>query len=209
MARDCNLTIIFGRNGTGKSTFARQRIEQSGRRGLVVSYNNKHKIWQDLPKVWPHRKETLNYKTGLRHTTASKYESKTKTNRLEPNKNRVFEYIDKNFRNGVVLFDDCKEYTPNAVHLNIHLKSLLIDFRPNMVDIFFVAHSPLDVPKKAWQHASYVYAGATDSIMDSSYYRSTNARLIREAQERVNKLFKSRKRRGDKSHYGLFELVEL
>ena len=209
MHRDCKLTIIFGRNGTGKSTFVRKRIEAAKRRGLVISYNNKHKIWKDLKKVDVSDPKSMNWKKGLRHAVAEDYESYTKTGRLEPNKNQVFKHIDHYFRNGIVLFDDCKEYTPNAVHLNVHLKRLLIDFRPNMVDMYFVAHSPLDVPKRAWQHASYVFVGATDSLMDKSHYNSTNAHTIREAQETVNELFRKRVEKNDKSHYNLFKKITL
>lgn len=62
--RDAQITIIIGRNGTGKSTFCEQIIKSIKGRALVCTYNGMPKIWRPYPEVnikdkkrWPSKRE--------------------------------------------------------------------------------------------------------------------------------------------------------
>ena len=206
------MTLVWGRNGTGKSYFLDQRLQKvanaTNRKCLVVTYDNTHKQWQKYPKVHVGDKKNLKYK-GIKHTLAKKYETLSKSGRINKYGNQVFEHILENFRNGIIAFDDCKLYTPPDIMVNFACKQLFINFRPLMADIYFVTHSPKDVPPQMWQHVSFVFVGPTDTMLDKSVYKSSSHGKIIEAQEKVNELYQKALLKGDKSHFGIFKRVVL
>ena len=90
-----------------------------------------------------------------------------------------------------------------------YFRQLLLDFRHRMLDLFFVVHTPSDVPPRVWGFTSTVFVGATDSLVNKSQIKTDSADRIIEAQREINGLYREAKRREDSSHYGLFKVVHL
>lgn len=190
--RDATVSIIMGRNGTGKSYLTHQIVKKIGGKILVVTNNGLPKIWRKYPLIDPAKADDWKWKKGIKQIFAAQYEEKT------------FNYILKHFRSGIIVFDDCKDYIPERVSQIPALKKLLINFRHKEVDLFFIAHSPLDVPKQVWQYSYDVFVGATAAMFNASQVKLGHADEIIDAQRKVNAEFRRRKAKNDGSHYGLF-----
>lgn len=202
MQRDAQITIVIGRNGTGKSTFCEKIVKGIGARALAVTYNGMPKIWRPYPEVDITHKKKMTFPKGIRQVIAGRYEEGR-------NKNRVFEHIYRNYRDGMIIWDDCRGYINSAVDDNKYFRQLLLDFRHRMLDIIFVVHSPADVPPRVWGFTSTVWVGATDALVNKSQVRTSSADRIIKTQEEVNRIFRAAKARGDNTHYGLFRRVDL
>jgi nucleoside-triphosphatase THEP1 len=200
--RDAQITIIIGRNGTGKSTFCEQIIKGIKERALVCTYNGAPKIWRPYKEVDITSAKKMNFKRGIRQVIAGRYE-------VSRNQNDTFKYIYNNFRNGMVIFDDARGYIGSNVDNDKYFRHLLLDFRHRMLDIFFVVHTPSDVPPRVWGFTSTVFVGATDSLVNKSQIKTDSADRVIAAQREVNKLYRKAKAKGDNSHYGLFKMVQL
>lgn len=193
--RDAQVTIVMGKNGTGKSTFCENIINGVGHRALVVTLNGAPKIWRQYPLVDVSKKKDLQFSKGIRQVYFMQHDEDT------------YEYIYRNFRNGILLFDDCRGYLGSNVDKNIWFKRLLMDFRHKMLDLFFVCHTPTDVPPRIWGFASDVFVGATDALFPKGRIHTHSAEQIIEAQRIVNETFRRRKDLGDGSHYGIFARI--
>lgn len=193
--RDAQVTIVMGKNGTGKSTFCERIIDEVGHRALVVTLNGAPKIWRRYPLVDVARKKDLQFKNGICQVYFMQHDEDT------------YEYIYRNFRDGILVFDDCRGYLSSNVDKNIWFKRLLMDFRHKMLDLFFVCHTPTDVPPRIWGFASDVFVGATDALFPKGRIFTHSADQIIEAQRVVNENFKRCKDLGDGSHYGIFARI--
>jgi hypothetical protein len=201
--RDAQVTIIIGRNGTGKSTFCEKIIKALDERALVVTYNGMPKIWRpykiiDVSKASRFTK----FQKGIRQVIAARYE-------IGSNRNDVFKHIYTNFSGGIVTFDDCRGYIGGNMDNDDYFRQLILDFRHKMIDIFFVVHTPTDVPPRIWGFASTVFVGATDALVNKSQVKTHSADAVIQAQHEVNELFRQAKERGDGSHYGIFKRIDL
>lgn len=192
--RDAQVTIIMGKNGTGKSTFAENIIKQLGGKAAVVTMNGEPKIWRPYPVIDASKKEDWEY-TGIRQLYFMQHEKDT------------FKYIHRYFRDGILILDDCRGYITSNLDNQEYLKRLLIDFRHKMMDIYFVLHSPGQVPRQVWTFYSNVWVGATDALLPKSIGIDSGERITI-AQKRVNERYRMALKKGDGSHYGIFELVQ-
>ena len=203
MQRDAQITIILGRNGTGKSTLCHQIIEAIGTRALAVTYNGMPKIWRPYPEINITNAKTMNnFTEGMRQVIAGRYERSA-------TKNDVFQHIYNNYKGGNIIWDDCRGYINSAVDSNKFFRQLLLDFRHRMLDQFFVVHSPSDVPPRLWGFASTVWVGATDSLVNKSQVKTHSAEQVIAIQHQVNEAYRKAKSKGDNSHYGIFKRVQL
>jgi len=105
-------------------------------------------------------------------------------------KNRVFEHIYTNFRNGIIIWDGCRGYIDVSVDRDRYFRQLILDFRHKMLDMIFVVHSPSDVPPRLWGFASTAWIGATDALGNRSQVKTHSAGRIIEVQQRVNEAFR-------------------
>jgi ABC-type cobalamin/Fe3+-siderophores transport system ATPase subunit len=203
--RDAQTTIIIGRNGTGKSTFCEKILKKLKGKALVVTYNGAPKIWRPFPEAPLEDKGKMEkIKKGIRQVIAARYE-------VNARQNDTFKNIYNNFRNGTVIFDDCRGYITSNVDNDKYFRHLLLDFRHKMLDLFFVVHSPSDVPPRVWGFASTVFVGSTASFLKPSQASidTESVHKIVAAQRSINQAFRKAKARNDNSHYGLFKMVQL
>lgn len=200
--RDAQVTVTIGMNGTGKSYLNRKFIESIGGRAVVITYAGMPKIWRDVPVINAADPNAWQWESGLRQIIAEHYEHPTKET-----KNYVFQHIYDHFRGGSILFDDCKEYITDKISNHPYLKRILSSFRHKEFDLFFIVHSPGDVPKKVWTYTTTTFVGHTDELINPSQLRLSSSYKILKAQQQVAPVFQQRKKRNDNSHYGLFVRV--
>lgn len=193
--RDAQVTILMARNGTGKSTLVKTIADALGGKIVVVTMNGMPEIWRPYPSIDPSKKEAwASWETGIRQVYYMQHEKDT------------FRYIHRYFRNGILILDDCRNYVSSNLDNQEHLKHLLIDFRHKMMDLFFVVHSPGQVPRQVWTFYSNVWVGATDALLPKSIGIDSGERIIA-AQREVNERYRLALEKEDGSHYGIFKLI--
>jgi len=132
------LLLIVGTNGTGKTTFCKQLIQNkidTGQRALIVT--NHIAEWLEVEHIDVRSNELKTF-TGIRKTHMNKI---------------LFNEL-KRFYNGILVFDDSRRYINSRVENN--LEDLLISRRQQMIDIFAVAHSFSKIPKAFYSYASHL-----------------------------------------------------
>lgn len=194
--RDAAVIIVMGKNGTGKSTLAKKFIDAQGGRVLVVTMNGLPEIWRPFPVIdAADPKSYQDWTTGIRHVHYMVHDRDT------------MQYIHQYFHDGILVLDDCRGYIPSQLDADKGLKRLLIDFRHKMLDVYFIVHSPGQVPRQVWSFYSYAWIGATDALFDKRLPIDSCDRLL-EAQHDVNKRYSAARDKNDGSQYGIFRLVK-
>lgn len=191
--RQSQVTIILGKNGTGKSTLVEKVIKGVGGRTVAVTMNGIPEIWQPYPIIDPAKKESWQFQSGIRQVLYMQHEKET------------FRHIYRNFRKGNLVLDDCRNYVSSNIDHDKYLKRILIDFRHLMLDVYFIAHSPTQLPKQVWTFYSNAFIGATDALLNTKEIDSYD-RIIK-TQREVNREFREAELRDDGSQYGIFKLV--
>jgi len=123
-----SMTVLLGTNGTGKTTTLKGILENSGKRGLIITPDDRE--WTEYPitELREGVKSDFLY-TGIRRHI---WNPKTTMGVL------------KYFQNGIIVFDDCRAYLRANTSEDIH--QLMIRRRQRGVDIFAVGHGYTEVP---------------------------------------------------------------
>lgn len=194
--RDAQVTIVMGRNGTGKSTLVKTIVDALGGRILVVTMNGMPEIWRPYPVIDASKAKAWEWKSGIRQVHYLQHEKET------------FRHIHRHFRDGILILDDCRNYITSNLDNNEYLKHLLIDFRHKMMDVYFIVHSPGQVPKQVWTFYSNAIILATDALFAKNSVNIDSGERIVAAQKEVNQEYSAAREKGDGSHYGIFRLIE-
>ena len=72
------------------------------------------------------------------------------------------------------------------------------------LDLFFVCHTPTDVPPRIWGFYSTAWVGATDALFPQSRIVTDSAEKIIVAQQKVNEEFRKAKAADNGGLYGIF-----
>lgn len=203
-SRLCELIIIWGRNGTGKSTLAKQLMDGLPGRKLLVTKTGAPKIWHQVPVINAVNPEHYCFQQETRQIIA-----RFRDDQPKPGKNDTFIHVFDYYRDGILMLDDCMQYLEANTSNVPGLKDILIEYRHRMLDVFLIVHGPQQVPKKVWDHASGVIVMSTARLIDPSRVRVDNVQDILAAQRRVNASFIAAKGRNDGSQYGIYEYVQI
>lgn len=194
--RDAQVTIVMGRNGTGKSTLVKTIADALGGRIVVLTMNGMPEIWRSYPVIDAAQAKAWEWKSGIRQVWYMKHEKDT------------FKYIHRYFRDGILILDDCRNYVTSNLDNNEYLKHILIDFRHLMIDPYFIVHSPGQVPKQVWTFYSNAIIMATDALFAKNSVSIDSGERIVAAQKEVNQEYSTALKKGDGSHYGIFRLIQ-
>lgn len=131
--REVMFVVIIGKPGTGKTTIAQKFVDQLGKkRCLIIDPDGIELKWYQYKLIDAADPEKLKALTGIARSYA-------------PSKpQEMFTNIYKNFRDGLIVFDDCRVYTTSQVEDS--LKNIFRRKRQMMADIVCVAHSFSEVP---------------------------------------------------------------
>lgn len=131
-ATDCavmtTMTVLLGTNGTGKTTTLKNILRASGKKCLVITPDDRE--WLEYPE------------TPLRRGVASDFQYQGIRRHIWRPKHTLgmLQY----FRNGIIVFDDCRFYLRATTDQEIH--GLIIRRRQRAIDIFAVGHGFTEVP---------------------------------------------------------------
>lgn len=203
--RDAQIVIIIGKNGTGKSTFCDRLIKAMKRRALVLSYMGASAAWRSYPIIDLRKKTDIEAFGGIQHAMYAQYDT-YRQGRANPD-NAALQHIFDHFRNGILVFDDCRDYLNANADTQKYFRRLLTHFRHHMIDLFIVAHSPQEIPPVVWRYNYTIWIGATDDMIDKNRIRTFSADRILSIQKKVNEQFRQAFIRADGSHYGIFKYV--
>lgn len=136
---------IIGTNGTGKSTQIARIVAahvKNGGRALIVTPDDIE--WQKIPEI--------NISDSK---SAATFKGTRKTIFLESNKENggTLEFIKNNYRNGMLVFDDCRAYLTPSVALDLH--DVLIRRRQKHTNLVFVAHGFTELIPKIFTFATH------------------------------------------------------
>jgi hypothetical protein len=76
----------------------------------------------------------------------------------------TLEIISNNFKNGLLVFEDCTKYLSGNLPKNI--KKFLTDHRMLRLDLIFTFHALKRVPPQMWEMTSYVMLGKTVEVFE-------------------------------------------
>lgn len=126
--------ILVGTNGTGKSTFANKIIQAAvageNRRALAVLPDDSEPIFRDYNEL---QRTEIQYINQVQN----------KLNKVYFDNGKLFDDIQKYFRNGVLVLDDARYYTGS---IDEGLRKLFIRSRQNNIDIVFICHGLSEIP---------------------------------------------------------------
>lgn len=199
--RQPQMGIIIGSPGTGKSTLLKEIADKIPGRKLIVTYDGQASIWRQVKTLDINDKKTVKeWKSGYRHTYASWYD-------LTKRKTDLFTHIHNNLEDVAIIFDDCREYMPAAIDDDRKLRQILIKRRHLGYDMFFIVHSPDEVPPRLWGYYNFAVVLPCDSIINTSRIRLSSAKLVAAAQEKVN-ANRRLAEKANKSVFGIYEVVK-
>lgn len=155
--------ILVGTNGCGKTTALKNIVRAKGRKCLVITpYDNE---WTEYPLTNLSSPNDFVFSGIKRHIF---------------NPNRTMQLL-QYFRNGIIVFDDCRAYIKASVQDQIH--NLLMGSRQRQVDIFASAHGLTEIPP-------VFYTFVTDFVIYQTRDNPKRNRLsvIRDPEKLLNKV---------------------
>lgn len=163
--------MFVGKPGTGKTTQIRKLVRsalEAKRRVLVVTPHENE--WEDLPLVHPRFQQRIATYVGGRRIIVRELEQAREVCRL--------------FRHGLLVFDDCRVYVPDAPDPEI--RSMLISCRQNDVDFIAVGHGFTTIPPLMFTYATHFAVFATTDKVDRRKNVVMNFPSVEDTVKRVN-----------------------
>jgi len=171
MNRATKLSIILGYNGTGKTTLTKKIVMHElrhKRRALIITPDDIE--WPTIEMVHPRFPERIREYVGARKII------------YEPG---ILPIISNNYRNGILIFDDCRAYLTASLDSDLH--NIMIRRRQKMMDIIAVGHGFTEVPPKFFTFASEIILFRTIDNIDMRKPIIRNFEQMKAAQIRINK----------------------
>ncbi len=149
-------TIVIGRKHTGKSTYL-NRIAKNYPKDLKVLILdvNGSPAYAEHPEI--KLKQLRQLESGVVRLIGT------------PSKEDLLT-IAKNFRDGLIVFEDCTKYIEGNVAPEI--KAFLVDHRMHRADLIFTFHAFKRVPPFFWEMSSYVTIMKTQENIDTPRNRN-------------------------------------
>ena len=198
--RETERIIIIGTNGTGKSTISKKLVlneikKPDGHAIIVTQHLNE---WTNLEDV---NRRFIDKRVG----------EYAKARRLIFQKGDL-QYLEQSFRNGLLLFEDCRMYLHSATDEELH--SMLIASRQRSVDIVAVGHGFTEVPPKFFTFSTKIILFKTRDNIKMRKPVLLNFEEMQETQLRINqraddtsKAWTASGKIADNKHY--YEIIKL
>lgn len=181
MERAAKCTLVLGFNGTGKTTFIRETLEElllrsrsTGRRLKVLIVTPDDTEWQDYPENLLETPDDYVYEGIQRHVWQDSFagEKKYSLNRISK------------FNSGIIVFDDCKVYFGDILPQEII--NLFVRRRQRSLDVFFVGHGFTTIPPRAFTYYSDAFLFRTVDNIDRRKDCINNFDYFKKCQAEVN-----------------------
>lgn len=133
--RNCELTLVIGMKGTGKTTFTKQNIiARIKKKALIVDTYAGHPAYAEYPI--------------LPNESLDKLIPKWKSNTFliaHSDPAQIFPTLNKSLTNCTLVLEDAKKYVTDSV--GDELKRLIVDHKNKGIDVVLMFHSLSQVPK--------------------------------------------------------------
>ena len=163
--------LIIGTNGTGKTTFLKklviEELKKKDSHVLIVVPDDME--WNTIPFVHPNYPNRIEKYVGARKII------------YFPG---LLEIIRDRFREGLLVFDDCRSYFTAALDQELH--GILIRRRQQMIDICAVGHGFTEVPPKFFTFGTHIALFRTIDNIERRKNVIQNFEAMKEAQQRIN-----------------------
>lgn len=180
MERAAKCTLVLGFNGTGKTTFIQETLEEllqrsraNGRRLKVLIVTPDDTEWRDYPENALETPDDYIYEGIQRHIWDS----------YDGEKDYSLNRISK-FNSGIIVFDDCKTYFGDILPQEII--NLFVRRRQRSLDVFFVGHGFTTIPPRAFTYYSDAILFRTVDNIDRRKNCINNFEYFKRAQAEVN-----------------------
>jgi ABC-type Mn2+/Zn2+ transport system ATPase subunit len=163
--------IVLGTNGTGKTTFVKKLVisELKKKENHILIVVPDDMEWNTIESVHPKFPERIEKYIGARKII------------YYPG---LIEIIRERFKNGLLVFDDCRAYFDASLDKDLH--SLLIRRRQQMIDIVAVGHGFTEVPPKMFTFSTHIALFRTIDNIARRKDCINNFDEIKAAQTRIN-----------------------
>ncbi len=164
---------MLGTNGTGKSTQVAKMVRayiKAGGRALIVTPDDRE--WNRIPLIDITNSKKLTSFKGTRRTIFLEDET--------------LDIIDREYQNGMLVFDDCRAYLTSSVTKQLH--SLLIRRRQNHTNMIFVAHGFTELIPKIFTFATHYLLFRTRDKIEKRKDNIKDFEKMRLAVERINEI---------------------
>jgi hypothetical protein len=133
MEREVMLVMMAGAPGTGKTTLAKQFVEKLGQKKcLIIDPDGLEDKWKTYKRIDVSNPQAIRDLNGI----AWSY--------MMDDTEKMFYNIYTNFRDGLLVFDDCRVYAKS--NATDSLRNLLRRKRQMMADIICAAHGFSEIP---------------------------------------------------------------
>lgn len=191
------LMSVTGTTGTGKSYFVKNELIKRYFKGaaVIVTYAAMPEIWSDCEVFDSGDPAAWNFTKGIKQICWYEHEEKTAEH--------IFRYC----RDKVLVFDDCKNYMDSNLMNNRDFKRIMAMHRHMTTDVVIVAHSIADIPPQSWAINKLAVIFHSDHVAPKGKISSGRAAQMLEAQKRVSAKWWTAFRKGNDSHYGIYEII--
>lgn len=192
---------IVATTGTGKSTLAEKLAKMLSKKVLIVTNNFEPIIWNKYKRVKLDDKKALSKSNFIKVCRLA-----------DRDKKEAFKLIHDNFKNGLIIWDDCKIYLDNALDgaRMQYFKQTVINHRHRGLDHIFIGHQPEDVPPRLWAFIKVAYVGVTTTKLKRNNFKANEVDKFFQALEAAREEMKAKAAAGKENpQTGIFKAVLL
>jgi len=171
MGRNPKIIVMIGGRGTGKTTLAKQILENHPSRRQLVVDTMDHPGWAHLDK---------------RHELADLQRFKSGSLRIfGPMPRELIKAIRQHVKNSLIIFEDARKFTGNRISED--MEAILIDSKQRGNEILFMYHGYPLVPRSMGYYMDRLILLKTNILPNNSHKdRFGDIETVIQAAERVN-----------------------
>ena len=191
--------MLLAANRTGKTRYIQNNLMKKNKyKRILIITDSKNPDWDKYKTINLQNEKLLKNFKGVRQAHFIEHEKES------------WQFIHTNFRDGLIIFDDAKDYImPTLAQNGKYFKKTLTGFTHTLKsDLIFVFHSPDQASKRIYDHTDWLLIGNCGTIADHKMRLEKIDKII-QTQRQVNAEYQRRLKLNNGSHYGLFAPIRL
>lgn len=182
MARVNRVILIVGTRGTGKTDFTKSLVHGHKKKVLVVdTFDNPP--WRNF-KTWDHPEWEAESIPVIPMYSLKDWHGKT-GRVFGADTSRIMKLITTGIYNSLIVFEDATKYIGSR--LSDDVRMFVLDSKQKNLDLVFIFHSLMDVPRDLTRVSDYLVLFKTNELLDTTIKSKYPNQQIWRAFEKVNK----------------------